>query len=183
MKAALLLILFLAGCSSAPQTIQPKDVAVISPASGAVSARLVADPSAPTVQLGKDESFVAPVLRPDNPPPVYPPELVRLHLPPHIVSLRVTFDEQGSAWKVERSPIAASTDDAYRPAFESALQETLMRWKCQPPRIRKLRDGPDSDGDGKPDYRIMTAEERLKTFYDVSFSFEVIDGQPVVKSR
>jgi hypothetical protein len=41
---------------------------------------------------------------------------------------------------------------------------------------------PDSDGDGKPDYRIMTAQTTLKTFFDLSFTFEVIDGQPVVRA-
>ena len=177
-----LLLLFVA-CRTAPQTIQPKEVAAISPASGAVSARLVADPSAPTVQLGADEEFIAPHLRPENPAPAYPNELVPLHLPPRVVSLRVTFDEQGAAWKVEPSPIAKSTDDEYRVAFENALKDTLMRWKVQPPRIRKFRNGPDSDGDGKPDFRIMTSQVTLKVFFDLSFSFEVVNGQPVVKSR
>ena len=180
MKHAQSLFLILAACRSAPQAIQPKDVAAISPASGNVSAKLVADPSAPTVQLGPDEQFVAPHLRPENRPPVYPPQLVSLHLAPHIVSLRVTFDEKGYAWKVERSPVAMSTDDEYRAAFEAAVQETLTRWKCQPARIRKFRDGPDSDGDGKPDYRIMTSETTLKTFFDVSFEFAIVNGQPML---
>lgn len=177
------LLILLVACRTAPQAIKPKDVAAISPASGEVSAKLVADPNAPTVQLGPNEQFLAPHLRPENPRPVYPAQLIALHLPPHTVSLRVTFDEEGSAWKVERSPIAESTDDPYRDAFETAVKETLMRWKVQPPRIRKFRDGPDSDGDGKADYRIMTAQQTLKTFFDLSFSFEVVNGQPVVKSR
>jgi hypothetical protein len=177
------LLLVLVACRSAPQAIKPKDVAAISPASGEVSAKLVVDPNAPTVQLGPNEEFIAPHLRPENRPPVYPPELVPLQLPPRTVSLRVTFDEQGAAWKVEPSPIARSTDDQYRGAFENAVKETLMRWKVQPARIRKFRDGPDSDGDGKPDYRIMTAQQALKTFFDLSFSFEVLNGQPVVKSK
>ena len=134
------------------------------------------------MQLGPDEEFVQPRLRPDNPPPKYPAELIPLRLGPHTVSLRVTFDEQGAAWRVEPSPIAESTDDPYRSAFENALKETLMRWKCQPPRIRKFRPGPDSDGDGKPDFRIMTAQRTLKTFFDLSFTFEVVNGQPVVRS-
>jgi hypothetical protein len=176
------LLIFLVACRTAPQAIKPKDVAAISPASGEVSAKLVADPNAPTVQLGPNEQFIAPHLRPENPPPAYPAQLISLHLPPHTVSLRVTFDEQGAALQVEPSPIAKSTEDQYRGVFEKAVTDTLMRWKVQPPRIRKFRDGPDSDGDGKPDYRIMTAQQALKTFFDLSFSFEVLDGQPVVRS-
>jgi outer membrane biosynthesis protein TonB len=177
------LLLVLVACRSTPQAIKPKDVAAISPASGEVSAKLIVDPNAPTVELGPNEQFIAPHLRPENRPPVYPPELVSLRLPPDTVSLRVTFDEQGAALKVEPSPIATSTDDQYREAFENAVKETLMRWKCEPPRIRKFRDGPDSDGDGKADYRIMIAQQTLKTFFDLSFSFEVVEGHPVVKSR
>ena len=176
-------LLILVACRTAPQAIQPKDVATISPASGEVSAKLVADPNAPRVKLAPNEQYLMPHLRPENRPPVYPPELISLHLPPRTVSLRVTFDQEGTAWKVEPSPIARSTDDQYREAFEEAVKETLMRWKCQPPRIRKFRDGPDSDGDGKPDYRIMTSQTALKAFFDLTFSFEVVNGQPVVKSR
>ncbi len=183
MRLARCVLLVLVACRSAPQEIKATDVAAISPASGAVSAKLVPDPNAPTVQLGPDEQFVGPRLRPENPPPVYPAQLIPLHLGPHVVSLRVTFDEKGSAWKIEPSPIAVSTDDQYRPAFESALKETLMRWKCQPPVIRKFRPGPDSDGDGKPDFRIMSSQRPLKTFFDLTFSFEVVNGQPIVKSK
>jgi hypothetical protein len=56
-------------------------------------------------------------------------------------------------------------------------------WRCEPPHIRKFRPGPDNDHDGKPDYRIMVAQSTLKTFFDVSFSFEVVNGEPVVKSQ
>jgi len=180
-RARWIFIIFVA-CSSRPQAIQPRDVAIISPASGEVSAKLVADPNAPTVQLGPDEDFVAPRLRPENPPPIYPPELVPLHLTPHTVAVRVMFDERGSALSVVPSPVANSTDDPYRATFEKAVETTLMRWRCQPPRIRKFRPGPDSDGDGKPDFRILSAQRTLKTFFDVSFLFEVVNGQPVVRS-
>jgi hypothetical protein len=49
--------------------------------------------------------------------------------------------------------------------------------------IRKFRPGPDSDGDGKPDFLIMSSQRSLKTFFDLTFSFEVVDGQPIVKSK
>src|SRR5260370_42142809 len=104
-------LLVLVACRSAPQEIKPKDVAAISPASGEVSAKLVPDPNAPAVQLGPDEQFIGPRLRPDNPSPVYPSELIPLHLGPHVVSVRVTFDERGSAWKIDPSPIAPRDTD------------------------------------------------------------------------
>jgi hypothetical protein len=97
------------------------------------------------------------------------------------VVLRVTFDERGRASEIANSPVAASTDDDYRPAFEAAARKALKAWGCHPPRIRKFRPGPDGDGDGKPDFRILQAERLLQAFFDVSFTFEVINGVPVVK--
>src|SRR5207248_964168 len=48
-KSSLLLIL--AACQTRPRTIVPREVAMISPASGAVSAKLIPDPNSPDVRL------------------------------------------------------------------------------------------------------------------------------------
>ena len=121
------------------------------------------------------------MLRPENRPPEYPPELLPLALRPHTVAVRAIFNESGRVMEIVKSPLGESTDDAYRPQFESAVRHAVEEWRCQPPRIRKFRPGPDADHDGKPDYRILAAERILKTFFDLAFSFEVINGQPVVK--
>ena len=183
MKNAYWLLVAFVACRTAPQTIAARQVASISEASGAVSAKLVPDPNSPLVQLGPDEDFVRPYLRPENPPPAYPADLIALHLQEHTIAVRVTFDEAGRLFDVAPSPIAASTDDAYRPAFEQSVRDALKSWRCSPPRIRKFRPGPDGDGDGKPDYRIMVTQKPLKTFFDLSFAFAVVNGQPVVKAR
>ena len=120
-------------------------------------------------------------LVPVNPAPVYPAALVPLHLEPHSITMRVTFDEEGRVLSVAESPVAASTDSEHRPAFEAATRETLQQWKCYPSRIRKFRPGPDTDGDGKADYTILQADKVLKTFFDVTFEFAVVNGVPVVK--
>jgi hypothetical protein len=182
-RIAVALIVF-AGCRTpAPdQTLEPRDAAAISASSGAVSQKLVPDPDSPEVTLGPDEQFIPPQLDPSNPGPTYPAELIQLRLPPYTVGMRVTFDERGNVLDILPSPIAASTEGPHRPAFEDATRAALRRWHCWAPQIRKFRPGPDADGDGKPDYRIMSDRRSLKTFFDVSFAFEVVNGVPVVKS-
>jgi hypothetical protein len=180
--AASLLAIALFACRSSPQQLKPQNRIATSPASGAVSAKLVPDPNSPELKLAPGEEYIAPQLRPGNPPPEYPSGLVPLHLPPHIVSVRVTFDEYSHVIDIARSPVGQSTNDEHQPAFEEAVRSAVKRWICYPAKIRRFRDGPDNDGDGKPDYRIMTAERFLKTFFDVTFTFEVINGHPVVKS-
>jgi len=181
-SAAICLIAALAACRTSPQTLTPRNVAEISPSKGSVAAKLVPAPDSPDVQLGPGEEYLAPQLASGNPQPKYPPELIARHLAPHTVAVRVTFDERGRLFDIAPSPVAESTRDEYQPAFEAAVRDAVGRWKCWPASIRKFRDGPDADGDGKPDYRILVAERMLKTFFDISFSFEIVNGQPVVRS-
>ena len=173
--------ILLASCATR-QLLPIQNRVAISPAAGAVSAKMVPDPNAPEVQLGPDEELVKPQLRPENRPPAYPPDLIPLHLAPHTIGVRATFSEAGRVVDVASSPLVASTEDSYRPAFFAAVAQAVREWKCQPPAIRKFRPGPDGDGDGKPDYRILIAQRFFRTFFDLSFSFEVVDGHPVVKS-
>ncbi len=172
----------LVACRSAPQKIAPRNVAEISPSKPAVSAKLVPAPDSPEVQLGPGEEYVSPQLASGNPQPKYPVELVTRQLPPHTVVVRVTFDERGRVFDIAPSPVGASTHDEHETAFEGAVRDALQQWKCWPASIRKFRNGPDTDGDGKPDYRILVSQRVLKAFFDISFSFEIVNGQPVVKS-
>jgi hypothetical protein len=183
MRGVIVTALLLASCRSAAPTAElPKrDVAEISPATGAVAAQLLEDPSAPRVKLGPGEEYVQPQLHHENARPQYPRELIAKNLGPHVVALRVTFDEQGHVTGLANSPLAESTEDSFTAEFVDAVTKAVSTWRCYPPRIRKFRPGPDADGDGKPDYRILAAEKVLKTYFDLSFTFDVINGQPVVK--
>lgn len=173
----ILLPLMLVACRTANA---PKEMNNIAP-NGAVSAKLLADPNAPSVELGPEEEFVKPQLLPSNPSPIYPIALLPMHLTPHAIAVRVTFKESGEVSEITASPVAQSTEDEYRPLFEAAVRDAVSQWKCWPSRIRKFRPGPDLDGDGKSDYRILVSERLFKTFFDVAFSFEIVNGKPAVK--
>lgn len=182
MKRLAILLLFAASCRTpTAATLSSHEVATIAPAEGGVSAKLIVDPDAPSVQLQPGEEFVHPRLLGSNSLPVYPADLVPLHLRPHTVVLRVTFDDIGHAVEIAKSPVAESTGDEYTAKFEAATREALQTWRCFPAKIRRFHPGPDYDGDGKSDYRIMDFECTLRAFFDISFSFEIVNGQPVVK--
>jgi hypothetical protein len=184
MNRSLLLCWLVIACRSQnpSESLPSRDAAEIAPSTAAVSLELLPDPDSPDVKLGPGEEYVSPHLGSSNPTPVYPSHLVVLRLKPHTVVLRVTFDERGRAAEIARSPVGTPTEGEHRPAFEEAAKAALERWHCSPAQIRKFRPGPDADGDGKPDFRIMQDRKILKSFFDVSFSFEVIDGVPVVKA-
>ena len=171
------------GCRTSVPVLQTRDVAEISPTTGAVSATLVYDPHAPPVELGPGEEFVPAQLDAGNPHPEYPASVVPHRLSLQKVVMRVTFDEKGRPLAIAPSPLEASTPGQFLPQFEEAVRHALQMWRCSAPRIRKFRPGPDSDGDGKPDFRVMSDQKILKSFFDVAFTFEVIDGQPVVRRR
>lgn len=174
-RISALLAAALWACHSAPQTLKPTEVAQISPAQGAVSAKLVPDPDSPDVKLAPGEEYVPPQLMPGNPKPQYPPDLVKRNLSPHVVSVRATFGENSKLLDLRQSPVAATTHDDYTPAFEAAVRDSLEKWICYPARIRTFRQG-------SGDFRILSSQRLLKTYFDLSFTFEIENGQPVVKS-
>ena len=181
MRAATFALVVLAACRTQAPSLTTRDVAELSEGSGAVKATLVADPNAPEVRLGPDEQFVPATLDHRNPPPQYPKDLVRLGLPSHRIVARIVFEEQGHVVDVGPSPLERSTQSRYSSQFDAAVCDALLNWRVRAPEVRKFRPGPDSDSDGKPDFRVMTDRKRLKSFFDVAFTFEVVNGEPVVR--
>lgn len=172
-------VVLLIACRSISTQSPSADVHAIN-RSGAVEASLLVDPAAPQPRLGTDEEFVSPYLRSDNVAPEYPHDLLPANPAVHVVAVRVVFDEEGRVLTIGDSPLATSTDSEHASKFLAAVREAVTTWRCAPAMIRKFRDGPDNDHDGEADYRIMVDELRLKAFFDLSFSFEVVDGKPVV---
>jgi hypothetical protein len=91
----------------------------LSPRSGAVSAKLLEDPAAPELRLGPNEEFAPAFLGYDNPDPIYPRELLTRNVGPHVVTVRVTFDQRGSVLSVTDSPVGSSTQSAYAAQFRA----------------------------------------------------------------
>lgn len=149
---------------------------------GSVSAKLIADPSAPSVKLPPGEVYIQPQIMRGNPMPEYPADLISMRLPPHVVVVRITSNEHSRIEDIRPSPLGGSTEDEYLARFQEAVAQAVSSWKVYPAEIRKMKDGPDLDGDGKPDYDIVVGRKVLKAFFDVAFRFEIVDGKPVVRS-
>ncbi len=182
MRRLAIAIVIFAACRARKPNVVPspsqQDVTML----GSVSAKLLPDPSGPTLELGPGEEYVKPQFQPGNPMPIYPADLVGLRLSAHVIAIRMIVDEKGAVTEVTPSPLAASTEDEYRPRFEESVNSALARWYISPPQIRKFKPGDDLDRDGKPDYRILVAGHTLKAFFDISFTFDIVDGKPVVRS-
>ena len=114
--------------------------------------------------------------------PAYPANLIPLKLAPHVVVVRITSNEESRIEDVRPSPLGGSTEDQYLAGFQEAVTEAVTKWKVFPAEIRRMKNGPDLDNDGKPDYEIVTGRKVLKAFFDVAFRFEIVDGKPVVRS-
>ena len=148
---------------------------------GNVSASVISDPNAPSAKLAPGETFLAAKLSPTG-LPEYPAELVALKLPPHVVVIRITSKEDSSVGDIRASPLGGTTEDQYRRRFEEAVSDAVKSWRILPGEIRRMKDGPDLDGDGKPDYAIATERKFVNAFFDIAFRFEIVDGKPVVRS-
>jgi hypothetical protein len=177
----ILAIALLTACRTHAPSLTTHDVVELSASSGAVSSTLIKDPNAPAVELGPDEQFVPANLDPDNPAPAYPAELIGHGVSTHRIVVRILFDEMGRVLDVGPSPLESSTSSPLTARFEEAVCGALLNWTTWPPTLRKFRPGADSDGDGKPDYRVMVDQKALKSFFDVAFTFEIVNGQPVVR--
>jgi hypothetical protein len=164
--------------SAAPAVVPPPPP----PDRGSVTATLIPAPDAPSMHLGPGEVYVAPQIMRGNPLPEYPPDLIPLKLAPHAVVVRITSNEYSGIDDVHPSPLGGTTDDQYRQRFEDAVSAAVSRWKVFPAVIRREKPGADLDGDGKPDYTIVTASKRLKAFFDIEFDFEVANGKALVRS-
>ena len=153
-------------------------ITVVPVKNSAVALNLLPDPNASQAHPAPGEEFSPPQLYRENPLPVYPAGLLPLNLGRRYVVLRVLFDESGLVGDILNSPIARSTQDIYTPSFEEAAREAVLQWRCSPPQIRKFRQEHLEDGTS---YSVLVRETRFKTFFDIQFSFEVVEGKPVVK--
>jgi hypothetical protein len=181
-RAALLAVAIALSCRSVPLPRSKPAPPAEDPSRGQVSVNLVADPNAPAVHLGPNEQFMQAQAMTTKPLPEYPPDLIPLHLPKQIVVIRVLIDERGRILDIKQSPLVASTPGPHLEEFEASVRTAVQQWRFYSASIRKFKLGPDLDGNGKPDYTIVTAQQPLKAFFDISFVFEVVNGKATVRT-
>jgi hypothetical protein len=141
----------------------------------------VFDPSNPALGLPEDVKFNRPMPMAKLKLPSYPADALAAGDGPHLEFVRFTIDEHGDVSKIDDSPLGASDGGPHAAAFRQAVDEAVRTWKYQPGALRTVEPGHDLDGDGKPDYTVTTSTRIVSVYYDVKFTFEIVEGKGVVR--
>lgn len=175
-KIAAMALGVLAGCSHAPAQPAPR-VAEPSPT---VRYDVIVDPNAPRPEISTDQEVQRPAPQFENALPTYPAELVARNPEPYVVAVRLLIDGTGAVVGVSPSPLATGTEGPHAETFRRAVDETVRRWRFTPGGIRTFAPGPDFDGDGQADYKVLSDMSARSFYVDVQFTFAMKDGAGTV---
>jgi TonB family protein len=181
---AIVLAVIVVGCArrpAIPPATTPAETAAARDA-GKVAFRFLVDPGAMTSVTAKVEELVSPRPTADLPLPNYPEAALAAQAGAAHVVVRILIDTDGRIQDVTDSPVASSSSGPFSGEFRDAVLRALRHWRFIPGHFDHYEDGPDSDGDGKPDYRRLVRSERVPVRYDVRFDFEVIGGEGRVRT-
>lgn len=149
---------------------------------GKASYKYILDPANPALNLPADVQFVRPMPVDMKTLPKYPERALAAHDGPHRELVRIVIDSEGGVGQVLDSPMGPSDGGPFAADFRRAVDDAVRTWRFEPGEFRHVADGADKDGDGKPDYKIMTSWDRVAVYYDIRFTFEIVEGRGVVKT-
>lgn len=141
------------------------------------------DPGNPALGLPEDVQFRRPLPKETKTLPKYPENALAARDGPHREVVRFVIDTHGSVEKIVDSPVEPSDAGPFAADYRHAVEEALRSWRFDPGVFQHVKPGEDKDGDGTPDYKIMTSWEHVPVYYDVRFTFEIVDGKGVVKAN
>jgi hypothetical protein len=81
------------------------------------------------------------------------------------------------------SPLGSSDGGPHASDFRKAVVDAVHAWQFTPGVLRRVEPGHDLDGDGKPDYNVTTSYDLVPVYYDVKFTFEIVQGKGVVRKE
>jgi len=172
-RGLVLALLITSACASAPVAAPPSPA----PAGiGAVSFNQIRDPTAQPPRADGNREYLRPRLEEGFQLPRYPEAALAAGAPPTEVLVRVVVAEDGSVASVEPSPLTPPPTGAWETLFLAAVREAVAEWRYDPCQLRELEEGPDRDGDGRPDFQVVVASTPLAVYLDLAFRFEVVDG-------
>ncbi len=113
--------------------------------------------------------------------PEYPVNPLKSRYGDAVVAVRVFLDDQGRVTDIKDAPACPSTGGRFAPDFRSAVEEAIHRWKFQPAEYHRFAEGKDLNGDGKPDYVVVTETKSIPVYFDVRFDFSIVKGRGRVR--
>lgn len=143
--------------------------------------KFVADPANPARNLPEDVELHPPHPVTELEAPRYPAGALAAVAGTAIVGIRLVVGVDGTVTSMTRSPVVPSTVGPFEGEFRAAAEAAVGGWMFQPAWLAKFGDGPDGDGDGKPDYRVATSIERVGVYLDVRIEFEIVEGEGKVR--
>jgi len=168
-----------AGCApKKPAATAPPDTQPL--ATGKSSASFVFDPSNPALGLPEDILFDRPRPLDTLTLPIYPDRALAAGDGPHREIVRIIIDNKGHVSEVNDSPLGVSDGGLHAAEFRRVVEDAVRAWRFSPGALRKIVDGNDLDGDGKADYVVTTSWDVVPVYYDVKFTFEIVEGRGVV---
>ncbi len=93
------------------------------------------------------------------------------------------IDTDGNVGQVLDSPLARSDRGAFAADYRRTVADAVRTWRFLPGVFQHVTGGADRDGDGKPDYKVMTSADPVAVYYDIRFTFEIVEGKGVVRSN
>lgn len=144
---------------------------------GRSTATFLFDPSNPALTLGADVRFDRPRPRDTKTLPVHPDAALAASYGTHREIVRIVIDDKGRVTQVGDSLLGASDGGPFAIEFRSAVDTAVRAWTFDPGVIRHVSDGNDLDGDGQADYLVTTDYQIVSVYYDVRFTFEIVDGK------
>jgi len=164
-----------AACAVAPLRTAPPAAAVTPPA-GQVGVVVLPDAGGRKPRPDAGETFHAP--QPvDTPLPSYPIGALMERAAPARIAVRIVIGRDGRVEKISDSPVEPSSAGPFAAEFSAAVENALRQWRFVPAMYRRLRPGGDLDGDGIPDWQDATESRAVEVYYDLRFTFEIVDGE------
>jgi hypothetical protein len=180
LTTSLLISLLATGCA------HKKPVTTTAPAAslpeGKTTYSYIFDPSNPALGLPEDVQFSRPLPTETTTLPKYPERALAAHNGPHREIVRIVIDTHGIVSQVLDSPMGQSDGGPFAEDYRRAVDEAVRTWHYQPGMLQHVVPGNDLDGDGKPDYKIMTSMDIVAVYYDIRFTFEIVEGKGVVRA-
>ena len=152
------------------------------PPEGTSKYSYIFDPGNPALGLPEDVQFRRPWPKETKTLPVYPENALAAHDGPHREVVRFIIDPNGNVAEIADSPMESSDGGPFAADYRRAVEVALRTWRYEPGVFQHVKDGEDKDADGKADYKVMTSWERVSVYYDVRFTFEIVEGKGLVRT-
>lgn len=147
---------------------------------GKTSYKYIFDPANPALGLPEDVQFARPYPLETKTLPRYPEAALAAHDGPHHEIVRIVIDTKGNVGQVLDSPVGRSDGGPFAADYHLAVDDAVRSWRYEPGALQHVVPGHDLDADGKPDYKVVTSRELVAVYYDIRFTFEIVNGEGVV---